>query len=106
MSQQKAAPADRNRRKVVVGRVTSDKMAKTIVVEVERLVQDPRFGKYLKRQTKCYAHDEKREAKEGDRVEIMETRPTSRLKRWRLVKVVEKGPEAPAVPAPAAGGKA
>lgn len=91
---------DRNRRKTETGRVTSDKMAKTIVVRVERLVRHPKFGKFVKRFTTCYAHDEKREAKQGDLVEVMETRPLSRLKRWRLVRVVEKSPEA-AAPAPA-----
>jgi len=78
-------------RKSVVGRVVSDKMNKTIVVQVERIVQDPRFGKFLKKYSKCYAHDEKREAKAGDRVEIAETRPLSKSKRWRLVTILEKG---------------
>ncbi|HTF57107.1 MAG TPA: 30S ribosomal protein S17 [Planctomycetota bacterium] len=98
-----AAPPARPTRKKVVGRVVSDKMNKTIVVQVERIVQDPRFGKYLKKYSKCYAHDEKREAKRGDRVEISETRPLSKLKRWRLVKILEKGAveTVAAVPAPA-----
>jgi len=74
-----------------VGRVVSDKMNKTIVVEIERIVRDPRFGKFLKKYSKCYAHDEKREAKTGDRVEIAETRPLSKSKRWRLVTILEKG---------------
>ncbi|MBI2932365.1 MAG: 30S ribosomal protein S17 [Planctomycetes bacterium] len=68
-------------------------MVKTITVKVERFVQHPTFGKYVRRFTTCYAHDEKREAKRGDRVEIMEMRPLSRLKRWRLVKVVGQGSE-------------
>ena len=86
-------------RKSVVGRVVSDKMNKTIVVQVERIVRDPRFGKFLKKYSKCYAHDEKREAKEGDRVEIAETRPLSKSKRWRLVSIVEKGAVEAPVPA-------
>ena len=97
---------ERGERDTLVGVVTSDKMAKTITVSVERIVQHPMFGKYFKRSTTCYAHDEKREAKEGDRVEIMSTRPLSRLKRWRLVRVVEKSaviaPPAEAVEAPSA----
>ena len=84
-------PVSRPARKSVVGRVVSDKMNKTIVVEIERIVRDPRFGKFLKKYSKCYAHDEKREAKSGDRVEIAETRPLSKLKRWRLVAILEKG---------------
>jgi small subunit ribosomal protein S17 len=95
-------PTARPARKSVVGRVVSDKMDKTIVVQVERIVRDPRFGKFLKRYSKCYAHDEKREAKEGDRVEIAETRPMSKSKRWRLVSVLEKG----ALEAPVPGQKA
>ena len=88
-------------RKSVVGRVLSDKMDKTIVVQVERIVRDPRFGKFLKKYSKCYAHDEKREAKLGDRVKIAETRPLSKSKRWRLVAILEKGAvEAPLPPAP------
>ena len=94
-----AAPTSRPARKSVVGRVVSDKMDKTIVVQVERIVRDPRFGKYLKKYSKCYAHDEKREAKSGDRVQITETRPMSKSKRWRLVSILEKGAvEAAAVP--------
>ena len=92
-------------RKSVVGRVISDKMAKTIVVQVERIVQDPRFGKFLRKFSKCYAHDEKREAKTGDRVEIAETRPLSKSKRWRLVSILQKGAvEAAPAPGPEAKG--
>jgi len=86
-----ATPVARPARKSVVGRVVSDKMNKTIVVEIERIVRDPRFGKFLKKYSKCYAHDEKREAKTGDRVEIAETRPLSKSKRWRLIAILEKG---------------
>jgi small subunit ribosomal protein S17 len=100
-SNPKNEPVRRGRRRTVVGVVTSDKMAKTIVVDIERLVRHPQFEKYLRRSTRCYAHDEKREAKVGDRVEIMETRPMSRLKRWRLVRVVEKAPVKEAAPAKA-----
>jgi len=84
-------PPVRNRRDTLVGVVTSAKAAKTITVEVERFVQHAVFGKFMKRWSTCYAHDEKGEAKEGDRVEIASTRPLSKLKRWRLVRVVEKG---------------
>src|SRR5262245_27692723 len=75
-----AAAAGRGERDTLVGLVTSDKMDKTITVSVERIVQHPMFGKYYKNHTTCYAHDEKGEAKEGDRVEIMSTRPLSKLK--------------------------
>ncbi|MBI4613788.1 MAG: 30S ribosomal protein S17 [Planctomycetes bacterium] len=81
---------ERGKRKTVLGTVTSDKMAKTIVVTTERLVRHPRYKKYVKRFSAYKAHDEKREAKVGDRVEIMETHPISKTKHWRLVKVVGK----------------
>ena len=77
-------------RKHTVGVVTSDKMQKTIVVQVERLVKHPQYGKYLRRHTVYKAHDEKNEAKVGDRVEITETRPLSKTKRWRLIRVIGK----------------
>jgi small subunit ribosomal protein S17 len=101
------APPERGRRDTLVGVVTSAKAQKTITVSVERFVQDVKFGKYLKRTSVCYAHDEKGEAKEGDRVEIMSTRPLSKLKRWRLVRVVEKGAVAAAAPpeTPGAAGR-
>ena len=76
--------------KRVIGVVVSDKMDKTIVVKVERFVQHPRFKKYVKRSKKYYAHDEKNEAGVGDTVEIEETRPLSKLKRWRLVRIVRR----------------
>lgn len=75
-------------RKTKTGRVVSDKMQKTIVVAVERRIKHPLYGRVVKRTTKFYAHDEKRQAKVGDTVRIMEARPLSRLKRWRLVEVV------------------
>jgi small subunit ribosomal protein S17 len=75
--------------KTRVGVVTSAKMAKTIVVEVERRVPHPRFKKIVRKTSKFYAHDEKTEAKEGDKVLISETRPLSKLKRWNLVEVLK-----------------
>jgi small subunit ribosomal protein S17 len=93
--------AERGKRKSIRGVVTSSAMNKTIVVQIERIVRDPRFGKFLKKYSKCYAHDEKREARKGDRVEIAETRPQSKLKRWRLLKIVEKSEEPAAAAAKA-----
>src|SRR3954463_48920 len=81
----------RANRKERVGEVISAKMAKTIVVRVERRFPHPQFRKVITAYTKFYAHDEKSEAKPGDRVRIQETRPLSKLKRWRLVEVVERG---------------
>ena len=80
----------RANRKERVGEVVSNKMTKTIVVRVERRFPHPRFKKVVTSYKKFYAHDEKNEAKPGDRVRIEETRPLSKLKRWRLVQVVEK----------------
>jgi small subunit ribosomal protein S17 len=81
---------DRNLRKVRVGVVTSNKMTKTITVAVERKVKHPIYGKFVKKTTRFHAHDEKNECSVGDIVRIMETRPLSKTKRWRLVEVVEK----------------
>jgi small subunit ribosomal protein S17 len=81
----------RGNRKERVGEVISNKMAKTIVVRVERRFPHPQYRKVVTAYTKFYAHDEKGEAKPGDRVRIQETRPLSKLKRWRLMEVVEKG---------------
>lgn len=81
---------NRNSRRVRVGVVVSNKMQKTIIVAIERKVKHRIYGKYLKKTTKLYAHDEQEQANEGDVVRIMETRPLSRLKRWRLVEIVEK----------------
>jgi len=81
----------RAKRKVLSGVVVSDKMDKTRTVCVERLVHDERYGKTLKRAAKFHAHDEANETKIGDKVEIMATRPLSRLKRWRVVRILEKG---------------
>jgi len=77
-------------RKTRVGIVVSNKMERTITVAIERKVQHPIYKKYFKKTTKLLAHDEKRQCGIGDRVKIMETRPLSKLKRWRLVEVVEK----------------
>jgi small subunit ribosomal protein S17 len=82
--------AERKIRKTKTGVVRSDKMDKTITVAVERKVKHPIYGKFVKKTTKFHAHDEKNEAKPGDVVRIMETRPLSKLKRWLLVEVVEK----------------
>lgn len=82
--------AKRASRKVRTGRVVSDAMDKTIVVAVENLVRHPLYGKTMKRTTKLYAHDEENQCGVGDLVQIMETRPISRTKRWRLVSVIEK----------------
>jgi len=81
---------DRNNRKTRIGKVVSDKMDKTIVVAIETLIRHPLYGKSIKRTTKFKAHDEKNECQIGDRVKIMETRPISKDKRWRLVEIVEK----------------
>ncbi len=80
----------RNLRKTRIGLVTSNKMDKTITVAVERKVKHPIYGKFLKKTTKFHAHDEKAECAIGDVVKIMETRPMSKTKRWRLVEIVEK----------------
>lgn len=87
--------ADENRgtRRVETGIVISDVRNKTITVSVSHLIKHPRYGKYLNRSTNLHAHDEKNEAKKGDRVEIVETRPLSKQKRWRLVKIVERAVE-------------
>lgn len=79
-------------RRVLQGIVTRDKTSKTRRVEVERLVRHPKYGKYVKQRTICYAHDEKNESHLGDTVEIIESRPLSKLKRWEFVKVVKKAP--------------
>ncbi|MEI8312113.1 MAG: 30S ribosomal protein S17 [Verrucomicrobiota bacterium] len=83
------AARDRSLRKTRVGEVVSDAMDKTIVVRTVSRVPHPKFGKITKHVSKFHAHDEKNEAKVGDRVSIMETRPLSRLKRWRLVEILK-----------------
>jgi small subunit ribosomal protein S17 len=82
--------SERNLRKTKTGVVTSSKMDKTITVAVERKVKHPIYGKFVKKTTKFHAHDEKNECGVGDTVKIMESRPWSKTKRWRLVEVVEK----------------
>ncbi len=84
----------RGQRKERVGEVVSNKMLKTIVVRVERRFPHPKYKKVVTAFTKFYAHDERDEAKVGDKVRIMETRPLSKTKRWRLIEVVERNPEA------------
>jgi small subunit ribosomal protein S17 len=86
-----AAAAARSRRKTEIGVVTSDKMNKTRRVEVETLYPHPKYGKMLRRRTVCHAHDESNQSHLGDLVEIMETRPLSKLKRWRIVGIVRPG---------------
>jgi len=109
---QQAQPQEQSRgqRRTVVGVVTSDKMNKTRRVEIPRLVKHARYGKYIKRRTICYVHDEQNASHAGDTVEIMETRPLSKMKHWRLVRIVTRGPgggpaeqaaAAPAAPEPA-----
>ena len=82
--------AERNLRKTLVGVVSSDKMDKSIVVSVTDNVKHPLYGKIVKKTYKLHAHDENNEAHLDDRVRVMETRPLSRTKRWRLVEIVEK----------------
>lgn len=77
-------------RKIRIGVVSSNRMDKTVTVAVERKVKHPIYGKFLKKTTKFHAHDEKNECSVGDVVKIMETRPLSKTKRWRLVEVLEK----------------
>ena len=81
---------ERNLRKTRIGVVTSNKMDKTVTVAVERKVKHPIYGKFVKKTTKFHAHDDKNECSIGDTVKIMETRPMSKTKRWRMVEVVEK----------------
>jgi small subunit ribosomal protein S17 len=89
----KTATAARGNRKERIGEVLSNKMAKTIIVRVERRFPHPQFKKVVTSYKKLYAHDEKSEAKPGDRVRIEETRPLSKTKHWRLVEVVERNTE-------------
>ena len=91
-------PVDRAQRKTRVGIVTSNKMQKTIVVRISRLVRHPVYSRVMKQVNSFKAHDETNQAKVGDWVKIMETRPLSRDKRWRLVEIVKRASTAPAVP--------
>jgi len=81
---------ERNLRKVRIGKVVSNKMEKSIVVAVERKVKHPMYGKFVKKTTKFMAHDEKNECGIGDTVSIMETRPLSKNKNWRLIEIIER----------------
>jgi small subunit ribosomal protein S17 len=82
--------AERNRRKTRVGKVVSDRMEKTVVVSIERLVKHPTVGRYVRRRAKFKVHDEKNECRVGDVIRFMETRPLSKDKRWRFVAFVER----------------
>jgi len=81
---------ERGRRKLRVGKVVSDKMEKTVVVVIERLVKHPQYKRYVRRRSRFKVHDEKNECKEGDTIRFMETRPLSKEKRWRFVEFVER----------------
>jgi small subunit ribosomal protein S17 len=89
VTQKQSAP--RGNRQEVVGEVVSDKMDKTISVKIFRRVRHAKYGKYMKKTSVFKAHDEKNEAKQGDRVRIQMTRPLSKTKRWRLMEIVERG---------------
>ena len=91
--------ASRGNRKERLGKVISNKMTKTIIVRVERRFPHPRYKKVVTGYSKFYAHDEKSEAKVGDRVRIRETRPLSKMKNWRLIEVIEKNVDAAPVAA-------
>lgn len=80
-------------RRILIGVVKSDRMNKSRRVEIERFVRHPKYSKIVRRKTICHVHDEANESKVGDKVEIEESRPLSKLKRWRLVRVVEKSRE-------------
>src|SRR5262245_45920326 len=101
METQQPTQEPRGRRRMEVGVVTSDKMQKTRRVEIPRLVKHARYGKYIRRRTICHVHDEKNESHIGDTVEIMETRPLSKTKHWRLVRIVARGPQLGTAPTPA-----
>lgn len=81
---------ERGRRKTKIGNVVSDKMDKSIVVTVQRLIRHPLYKKYFKKTSKFMAHDEENQCQIGDKVKIMEVRPLSKMKRWRLVEVIKK----------------
>jgi small subunit ribosomal protein S17 len=88
--EKRGAAIERTSRKTRVGKVVSDKMEKTVVVSIERRVEHPVYGKMVRRTKKLKAHDEQNEAKTGDTVRIMETRPLSKDKRWRVVEIIER----------------
>ena len=90
LAKSESETAERTSRKTRIGMVVSDKMQKTVVVSIERRVQHPVYGKMVRRTKKLKAHDEQNEAKTGDTVRIMETRPLSKDKRWRVVEIIER----------------
>jgi len=90
MTENSGQTAERGRRKIRTGKVVSNKMQKSIVVAIERKVPHPIYKKYFRRTARLMAHDEKQEAGIGDLVRVMETRPLSKQKRWRLVEILEK----------------
>ena len=81
---------ERNMRKLQVGKVVSNKMDKTVVVAIETLVRHPLYGKIMKRTKKFKAHDEENQCRVGDKVRVMETRPLSKEKRWRVIEILER----------------
>lgn len=94
MAENMTANEARTTRRTLTGVVTRDANSQTRRVEIYRLEKHPRYGKYVKKRTICYAHDEKNDSRNGDTVEIMESRPMSKTKRWRLVRVVKRAPSA------------
>ena len=90
MEEATTTEADRGRRKTRIGKVVSDKMQKTVVVVIERLVKHPQYKRYVRQRSRFKVHDEKNECKEGDIIRFMETRPLSKDKRWRFVEFVER----------------
>lgn len=98
-----AASTERGQRRTFIGVVTSDKMNKTRRVEIPRLVKHDRYSKYIRRRTVCHVHDETNESHTGDTVEIMETRPLSKTKNWRLVRIITRAPGGAAPVTPEAG---
>ena len=90
MEENQIQAIDRNERKVITGKVVSNKMDKSIVVSIERKVMHPKYGKFVKKTATFMAHDEKNECQVNDVVKLMETRPMSRHKRWRLVEILER----------------
>lgn len=81
---------NRKPRKTIVGRVINDAMNKTVTLSIERMFRHPRYKKIVKKTSKIYAHDEKNDCRVGDKVKVMSTRPLSKLKRWRVIEVIER----------------
>lgn len=103
MTEDSVAATAQGKTRTVTGRVVSNRMQKTITVEIERLVKHPRYGKYVRRTTKVLAHDEDNASGEGDLVEISECRPYSRRKSWRLVGIIRRADAVEQGPIPASG---